>query len=44
MIDEQCQKEKTSLEEVNFYKSRRKKLAQKNILFYSEYVRDTLLS
>ena len=31
MMEEQCQKEKISVEEVIFYKSRSKKLAQKNI-------------
>ena len=34
MIEEQCQKENISLEEVIFYKSRSKKLAQKNIFYF----------
>ena len=33
MMEEQCQKEKISVVEVFFYKSRSKKLAQKNIFF-----------
>ena len=41
LIDEKCQKEKISVEEVTFfYKSRSKELAQKNVLlFCSEYVK-----
>ena len=34
MIDERCQKEKIFVEEVIFYKSRSKKLAQKNIFCF----------
>ena len=37
MIDEQCQKEKISVEEVFFYKCRSKKLAQNSDLLYSCY-------
>ena len=44
MMEEQCQEEKISVEEVIFYKSKSKKLAQKYLLSCSEYVRDTLLS
>ena len=44
MMEEQCQEEKISVEEVIFYKSNSKKLAQKYLFSCSEYVRDTLLS
>ena len=38
-MEEECQKERVTTDEVNFYKPRSKKLAQKNIfLFCCEYV------
>ena len=44
MMEEQCQEEKISVEEVVFYKSKSKNLAQKYLLSCNEYVRDILLS
>ena len=45
-MEDECQKEKTSAEEVIFfYKSRSKELAQKNIFYFAvSMLRDILLS
>ena len=45
MKDEQCQKEKISVEEVIFLQVQKQKVSsEKHFLSCSEYVRDTLLS
>ena len=45
MINEQCQKEKKSVEEVIFLQAYKQKVSsEKHFLFCSEYVRDTLSS
>ena len=45
MIEEQCQKENASLEEVIFLQVQKQKVSsEKHFLFCSEYVRDILLS
>ena len=45
LIEDECQKEKISVEEVIFFKSRSKELAQKNIFYFAlSMLRDVLLS
>ena len=45
LIEEECQKEKISVEEVIFFKSRSKELAQKNNFYFAlSMLRDVLLS
>ena len=45
LIEDECQKEKISVEEVIFFKSRSKELAQKNNFYFAlSMLRDVLLS
>ena len=45
LIEDECQREKISVEEVIFFKSRSKELAQKNIFYFVvSMLRDIVLS